>query len=867
MHILRNIIITLLTAFCGCLTAMSAPTAPKDMARADSTKGRKVEQLREIVVTASEARGLTSGSRIDRAAMQHLQPTSFADLLELIPGNVSKDPDMGSASTITLRETGGVSATGQKTALGNDYAITSLGTSFVVDGAPVNNDANLQSVPLSGDSPSDKRTVVNRGVDMRALSTDNIESVEVLRGIPSAEYGNLTSGVVNIRRIRRATPLTARFKADQYSKLFSAGKGFNTGINKVVNADLGYLDSKVDPRDNLENFKRVNASLRTSMQWFAAPANFDMRLALNFNTTVDNAKADPDLNNRKVDEFKSTVTNWSFSGEWRLTLNRINWLKSITLNTNVSYESDQLTRRRQVAPQRASVAPTSMSAGVHDGQYLLGEYVADFRMDGKPVTVFVKAKGDGAVSFGTLAHNYKLGADWSFSKNYGDGQVYDLTRPLSASWTTRPRKFSDIPAMNTVSAFLEDNITLLLSKGHSVEAQLGLRSIQLVGLDKAYDLNGKPYLDPRFNVMWHLPDLNRGGHPVMLTLAGGWGLSTRMPTADYLFPQLVYNDITELNYYNTTDPMNLSRIVLRTYIDNPANYGLRPARNRKWEVRLGLESGGWRLSATYFQERLTDGFRYSAFYQSYAFRQYDATAINPTGLTAPPDIATLPYTDTKRLDGYSRVTNGSKIEKRGVEFTLNTPRWRAIGTRLIVTGAWFRSLYSNSQMLFRTVSDVVGDTPVSNRYVGLYDTNDGRVNSQLNTNFTFDTQVPRWGLVFTTSVQCMWYVRTRRLAENGTPAQYLSVDDGQLHPFTPADATDVMRQYLVRTYNPQSFETQTVPAALYLNLKASKKIGRVLTVSAFVNRILDYLPSYQSNGLTVRRFSDAYFGMEVNLTI
>ena len=162
MHILRNIIITLLTAFCGCLTAMSAPTAPKDMARADSTKGRKVEQLREIVVTASEARGLTSGSRIDRAAMQHLQPTSFADLLELIPGNVSKDPDMGSASTITLRETGGVSATGQKTALGNDYAITSLGTSFVVDGAPVNNDANLQSVPLSGDSPSDKRTVVNR---------------------------------------------------------------------------------------------------------------------------------------------------------------------------------------------------------------------------------------------------------------------------------------------------------------------------------------------------------------------------------------------------------------------------------------------------------------------------------------------------------------------------------------------------------------------------------------------------------------------------------------------------------------------------------------------------------------------------------
>lgn len=64
---------------------------------------------------------------------------------------------------------------------------------------------------------------------MRAISTDNIESVEIVRGIPSAEYGNLTSGMVKIKRITRSTPFTARFKADEYSKLFSAGKGFAIG--------------------------------------------------------------------------------------------------------------------------------------------------------------------------------------------------------------------------------------------------------------------------------------------------------------------------------------------------------------------------------------------------------------------------------------------------------------------------------------------------------------------------------------------------------------------------------------------------------------------------------------------------------------
>ncbi len=34
---------------------------------------------------------------------------------------------------------------------------------------------------------------------MRSISTDDIESVEVVRGIPSAEYGNLTSGMINYK--------------------------------------------------------------------------------------------------------------------------------------------------------------------------------------------------------------------------------------------------------------------------------------------------------------------------------------------------------------------------------------------------------------------------------------------------------------------------------------------------------------------------------------------------------------------------------------------------------------------------------------------------------------------------------------------
>ena len=61
------------------------------------------ESLAEVVVTARESRRSTGASLIDTTAMRHLQPSSFSDLMELLPGHVSHDPDMGSVNQIALR--------------------------------------------------------------------------------------------------------------------------------------------------------------------------------------------------------------------------------------------------------------------------------------------------------------------------------------------------------------------------------------------------------------------------------------------------------------------------------------------------------------------------------------------------------------------------------------------------------------------------------------------------------------------------------------------------------------------------------------------------------------------------------------------
>lgn len=825
--------------------------------------------LGEVVVTAKESTGMTSSSRIDRDAMAHLQPTSFSDLMELLPGNISHDPDMGSVNAIKLRETGTLGANG--TASDNpDYNITSLGTLFVVDGAPINGDANMQNIPnASSDmtSPEYKKDMTNKGVDMRSLSTDNIESVEVVRGIPCAEYGNLTSGMVNIKRIRRATPLTARFKADEYSKLVSLGKGFSLGNSgHIMNVDGGYLDSKVDPRNNLENYKRLNLSARLNLRWERPAFNTGWITGLDYTGSFDNAKQDPDLSYLKLNEYKSSYNRINYTSDLTFTLNHLAWLSTINLNTSVSYQVDRLERHKEVAPQRASVAPTSMDEGVHDGQYLLNSYIADYVSDGKPLNIFVKIKAEGKAGVGQLLNNYKIGGEWTLSKNYGDGQVYDLTRPLAAAWVTRPRAYKDIPALNVLSFYAEDNATLTLG-AHRLEAQLGLRTIQLAGLDAAYHLSGRPYLDPRVNVKWTWPTWRLAGRDMQLYLAGGYGITTKMPTTSYLFPQVHYNDFIQLNYYDVLNPLEHSRISLRTYIDPTVNHQLRPATNHKWEVRLGGKWGKNTFSITYFRERLRSGYRYSTLYQPYEYTRYDAQNIHAESLTEPPMLDTIPSAPVRELNGYSLVTNGSRLDKEGIEFTLTTARWQPLRTALTITGAWFRSTYSNSQMLYQTVSDVVDSEPVSNRYVGYYNSNDGRVNNQFNTNFMFDTQITRWGLVFTTSVQCLWFVKTRRLWQNGVPESYLDVADGQLHTYTEQMRDDAVLRYLIRTYNDELFGTQTVPTAIYVNLKATKQIGKHLKVAVFANRLLDYLPDYKSNGLTVRRISDPYFGMELNVSL
>lgn len=816
----------------------------------------KAHQLGNVVVTATESHSLTSASNIARHAMQHLQPSSFADVLELLPGGMARDPQLSSPNTIHLREVAISSS---------DYQTSALGTAFMIDGARMSTNANMQYVAGATDSRAQSRDFVNQGVDMRSISTDDIERVEVVRGIPSVEYGDLTSGLVKITRKRGGHNLSARFKADMSTKLFYVAKGLEwKPKNLSLNLSADYLINHADPRNVLENYSRLSVSARLYQK--RKMRRYDAAWGLNadYGGSFDKDKVDPELNYGGVDRFSQSYNRFSTDASWTMTARRNArvWLKTVDLTASFSVENDRTSRTRLVQLDRETPAATSREEGEHDAVLITPyTYTATQTVEGVPVSAYVKASATIAPPTPRLTDvSLKIGADWQFDKNYGEGQKFNPLQPLYPSSSLRPRTYRSIPASHQTGAFAE--IRMARSLGNfRLDMQGGVRASSLLHLPDNYQLHGKLYADPRLNAALTLPPLEISGRDLTLRLMGGVGQHTKMPTLNQLFPDRAYLDLVELNYYHSVKEYR--RVVLQTYVIDPTNYSLRAARNLKWEVGIDASWWGNRLTLTYFKENMTSGFRDMLIYAPYSYKKYDASGIDANALAGQPDIALLPYETQTDLRAYYRTGNGSQELKRGVEFTLSTRRVPVVNTRLTVTGAWFRTEYRNSQAVMERPSRVVDGQQVN--VVGVYRDDDGYIREMTNTNFTFDTDIPRLRLGISLSAQCVWLTANQSMPKENRPIQYMDAS-GVLHDFTEADAENPALSFLVRTYNSSLYERQTVPFSMNVNLKATKRLmNDRMMLALFVNKLWDAHPDYVRNNFKIRRYVTPYFGLEVNL--
>jgi hypothetical protein len=815
----------------------------------------EIKKLGEVVVTAQESKGLTTSSVIEKHAMEHLQPSSFADLLELLPGGRSHDPSFSSPNTIALREI----ATGS-----SNYATSSLGTSFMIDGAPISTNANMQYLSGAWDLQATSRDYVNYGVDMRSIATDDIEKVEIVRGIPSVEYGDLTSGLIKIERRKGGNDIQARVKADMSSKLFYAAKGFEWKERRLsLNISADYLNSKADPRNRLENYKRVTLSARLNKQWDKQHNILSLSTNIDYTGSFDNDKEDPDLNNNTEDNYKSSYNRYAFSSSFELKSKKTNSIfKILNATLSAAYDQDLIERTRFVQLSRLTVAPMSDTEGENDAFILPYKYTGHHEVDGKPFNAFAKLNAKFQIPSTILLNTLLVGADWSIDKNFGKGQVFDPTRPIYTGMATRQRKLSDIPANQRISFYAEETIKWQSGIG-TFDIVAGIRATEMLNLPSVYKMHGRFYADPRANIEYTFPRFTLFGKPSFLRISGGLGLHTKTPTMEQLFPDKLYIDLVQLNYYH--DNPDYRRINLMTYVRDTRNIQLKPARNKKTELSADLNIGGNRLSVTWFREKMTSGFRSQGYYESYHYKKYDTSGIDAASITAQPQLADLPYTEEDELMGYSNYTNGSLTLKEGFEYTFESVIVPVILTRFTINGAYFKTTYNNSIQDTYRPSQIIDGKQI--QYVGLYNDNDGSVREMFNTNFTADTDVPKLRLGFSLSAQCLWFTTSKRKPVSNYPNQYIA-PDGSIHDWQPEFENDTYLRWLVRNNTESLYEKQKVPFSMNLNFKVTKKLlNDRLYVAMFCNKLIDCTPSYKVHGATIRRHVTPYFGLEMNVKL
>ncbi|SMC34111.1 TonB-dependent receptor plug domain-containing protein [Chryseobacterium sp. YR221] len=820
----------------------------------------KINSIEEVVITAKEGKGLTSSSIISQRAMQHLQPSSFTDLLELLPGGRSGDPVLNQVNKISLRETGRP---------GSDYNTSSMGTIFLIDGAPINSGANLQYTYDFQDKTNNgltRRLNINSGVDMRSISTDQIERVEVLRGIPSVQYGNLTSGIVKITNKSGYTKWKARFKADGYAKLFAVSKGFeNKEKDLKINAGLDYLNAKSDPRDKLENYKRITANLSLVKEKKYDKGFSRWQSSISYTGSLDGSKSDPDIDLSELNSYEVNNHLFSLSSLFNYTKNEPSFYRSTEIQATVNQRFDKIKQTKFIQLENATAFPLSTTEGEYDGYYPKAQYISDYQVDGKPLDLFVKMVNNFGFTFKSVKNELNAGFDWQLSKNWGEGQQFDRYRPIDPKSTYRPRAYRDIPAYSTSAVFLESITTADLGR-HQLSLALGVRGNTMMNLPSYFRMHGKIYADPRANLQWELPSFDWLNKKAKLSLTVGYGKQSLFPDLNLLYPELIYKDIQQLNYFHSNPKYR--RVHYKTMIYNPQNAEIEPAVNEKFEARLDFSLGFHQLSITVFKENMNNAFRSMNNYAVYQYKKYDTSAIDHTSITAPPDVHTLPYQIMDENFTYGTQRNGSKVDKEGVEFQYSSNRIPVINTRFTLNGAWFRTKYGNSLPVYRGRDLLINGRPYP--YLGLYEGMEpNSANEVLNTNLMLDTYIPKLDLVFSSSFQFSWYSMRKLFPMSGLPSHYVD-QNGTILPFNPDTAKGTILESLIIAQNENLYNTSRRPMEMNLNVKVSKSFrNKAVIVSMFANRLFSYYTPYTVNGFTINRKGayDPYFGMEINFNL
>ncbi|MHC1689817.1 MAG: TonB-dependent receptor plug domain-containing protein [Bacteroidales bacterium] len=831
-------------------------------------------RLNEVSVVAQESKaGQATASNISRQAMDHLQVTSVSDLLQLMPGGQIANPDLSVAKSFNIRNISG--SVGKEGTAGTE--MNSLGTAIYIDGSPLSNNANLQTLSPSisgGGASVSGGSSPNSGLDLRMLSTDNIESVEVIRGIPSVEYGDLTSGAVIIRSKAGKEPLNIRFKTDPRIYQMSAGKGFSLGEkagNLNVSGDYAYSVSQ--PTESYKYYQRATAKVLYSNVF----KNLSSNTSLDFSLGKDTREKNPD-------DMRNQLASGSQDMGLRLNTNgtiNVNkgWLNNIKYTLSGNY-TDKHSYKEELLGNAFSAYSMSRTDGaslsnrpgqkVYDingteltnipdsegsyyATYLPNEYFSKYDIYGKEVNLFAKVNATFSKRIGNISNRIVVGADYKIDGNLGDGKVYDLANPPfrsgDANSSPRPRKYSDIPFVSQLGVYLEENFNW----------QIGQRELTFQAGARYDNIESKSILSPRINISFDII-------PSKLTIRGGYGINAKAPTLLYLYPENAYFDFVHFNNLNSSSVPAAEQLLLgSTKVYNTENKDLRIASNEKSEIGLDFKWNKMRFSATAFNENLKNGYDMTSQFKLVNYKEYEIGNVNPGS------IPTLKEKSSNNIFiSYSTPTNTGRSHNRGVEFDFDLGRFDAIRTSFVLNGAYIRSTNWDETYTYSTLKNL----NQLERNIGVYAAgNTKEERERLSTTLRATHNIPSIGFVITLTAQVnLLYKEWDNIGNDSMFVSYISRADGLMHAFDPAKKNDPEFSYLFKSNDPRRFIGESWFPTVVFNLHLTKEIGKMLRASFFANNMFQSKPLYEKKRtpgsfVVINDKTPLFFGFELAVTI
>lgn len=372
---------------------------------------------------------LSTQTTITAGEIEHFQAMSLKDVLNLVPGiQKSENPNLDQNSIVSLRS--------------NELNRTSsFGTLIIVDNVPVSNNANLQfednyDVSTTGISN------LGGGIDLRTIPADNIESIEVITGLPSVKYGDMNEGIIKVKTKSGKQPNRIKFKSNPGTREANFGGGLlinSTSLNYNFNAARSERDRRIDG----DEYTRFTAQTIFSSNFLDDRLNLNLKL--NGQKIFDDIAPQGDL--MRVKRYDKGYS-----------LGFSSWGKMNFIENNSSLEYKAFVNLRNVNSHKEHLVIADIRV-LPNGD-TVSNYLGKIENRGKEWNLGGQLEYQNKIINKYNVHNLLFGTELRYDVNTGDGLVFDtLFSYYGPESGIRPYSFDNIPGMLNTSFYAEDKIS------------------------------------------------------------------------------------------------------------------------------------------------------------------------------------------------------------------------------------------------------------------------------------------------------------------------------------------------------------------------------------------------------------------------